>query len=220
MCRYLDHFNGERIWLIRDDERTVDIEDGLFGPGRYIHIENDPELGESKGFVDAISTLPTTGNTFYAHTKGVRYVVDEYLLTPIIQWRNNMYRACLDDIGAIDEALKTYSCAGAYKNKNAEGFWHYSGNYWWVNNNQLFSHNWRRIDNNYYGVENYLGYIFPQKDAFCLAYGDVLAPYFTPDAESMVSCKCRTYKAKGAGPNMAGVCFWCRKPLVYEGRKL
>lgn len=185
LCRYADAFNGRKVVLIKTGGAEEGVE-GLFAPlgdVEFVHVPNDPELGEVVGFLDALDLLKSEDPnevTFYAHTKGVKYKqpLERYMVA-IRSWRNRMYDECLKDPAKIEALLEEYACAGCFLRPSeavqVEGAgWHYAGTFWWVNHARLFTlPGWRDIAQTFWGVEGYLGRHLPVESAHCL-YGEDL----------------------------------------------
>jgi hypothetical protein len=186
LCRYADVFNGRRIILIKNGEKTEDPQkvEASFAPlgeCEFMHYPNDPALGEVVGFVDALSRLESLRPDevmFYAHTKGCKYIgVPDEAMLPIRQWRNRMYIECLTDMEKIERIVAMRPCAGCFRQKGSHpplppnSVWHFAGTFWWVRHDALFSRDWRTVTQHTHGVEAYLGTLFPYTESFCL-YGD------------------------------------------------
>jgi len=221
LSRYVDVFNARKIVVIRSDESTHDPAEvekafSAFKGVEFTHRRNSPVLGEAEGFIEDFAKLYSLRDdemTFYAHTKGVK--VGLRFIAPIRAWRDAMYWSCLHDVSPIEHALQTYACAGAFRalgigaGRNKHG-WHYSGTFWWVLHEPLFTApNWDEIQNNRYGVENYLSDVFPRYRSFCTHFDgdfDLYAPSI------LVGCgTCGLVRTRAATwvEGHAGICTAC-----------
>jgi len=187
LCQYAEAFNGRKIVLIKtgETEDAAKVE-ALFAPlgvVEFIHVPNDPDLGEVTGFIQALELLASTDPneaTFYAHTKGVKYKqpLERYMVA-ICSWRNRMYDECLSDPAKIEALLQQHACVGCFLRSGraiqVEGAaWHYAGTYWWVNHARLFSlPQWPEVAQTFWGVEGYLGRHLPEESAHCLYGADL-----------------------------------------------
>ncbi len=172
--KYYDTFDGKKIIIVREDSSTTvsDVEYwyNLFPKSEIRFVHNNPVLGETLGFLDAIDTIlhyDYTGYTFYAHTKGVTHT-EKDKIKAIRIWRNNMYHACLNIMH-----FNNVSCLGAYginikSPLYPQALWSYVGNFWWVKNAKLIDSDWNKITLDKYGVEGYLGSILPWSEAVCI----------------------------------------------------
>ncbi|KKL15930.1 hypothetical protein LCGC14_2500670 [marine sediment metagenome] len=181
--KYWAIFNGKKIISISVGHglcEASEVESYVgFNDVEFIHVDNCEKLGEVVAFVpvlERVYSLNDTEISFYAHAKGVTpgKSVEELEAEEI--WRNLMYVYCLSDSIKIDAILSHYACAGTFAKYGTHHLpmpvkWHFSGTFFWFNHKQLFSKNWRKIENNRYGVEGYLPLFFEEKNMFCL-FGD------------------------------------------------
>lgn len=142
--------------------------------GDYLILPNDPKLREAKTLVPLLERVQTTDPrevTFFGHTKGVTRPVNPGVT--VHRWADLMYESCLDDWEAVAKVLSSHVSAGSFL-KVGSGFqgsasrWHYSGTFWWVRNSTLFSRDWRKIDQQWWGAESYLSLHVRQEEAGCL----------------------------------------------------
>ena len=221
LSKYVDVFNARKIVVIRSDESTHDLVEvekafSAFEGVEFIHRRNNPVLGEVEGFIEDFGKLYSLRDdemTFYAHTKGVRVGLSSSSIAPVQAWRNAMYWSCLHDVGSIEHALQTSACAGAFRStvgRNKYG-WHYSGNFWWVLHEPLFtSPNWDEIQNDRYGVESYLPDVFPRDRAFCTHYDKAALGLYEP--RILTGCTaCGRVRPRAATwiEGHAGICKIC-----------
>lgn len=180
LLEYAYVFNGRKIVVIRSDKDSVkpaEVE-AVFSEAlpnvEFVHRRNNPRLGEVEGFIQDFGKLYSLRDdeiTFYAHTKGVSYHAegDSVKVQAVRTWRDAMYRGCLGELGRVQEALKTYACAGCFKDIiPGHRRWHYAGTFWWVNHKRLFELDWKSIPETYYGTEQYLGLLIPPESAYTI----------------------------------------------------
>lgn len=155
-----------------------------FFPNRniiWINVDNNPDLGEAKGFVPLIRCVESTDPhevTFYCHAKGVSpgKTVDE--LIAVRTWRQLMYTYCLGDSIRINAVLEKWACCGCFKKYGSHHLstgapWHYSGTFFWFRNDKIFNCvNWDVAINDRYWVESYLSQFIKAEHAFCLFGND------------------------------------------------
>lgn len=189
--QYAGVFNGRKLVILRTGDRLVapgDVKKEFSFDVEFIELPNSTRLQEVSGFIEVLSKLENTNaneKTFYAHTKGVRYKVGDPHIPSIRMWRDVMYESCLSDMDRIDEVLGTYSCCGCFKQRTGSAWdrewscaWVFSGTFWWVNHAPLFSRpDWRSTADSPYGIEAYLGRLFPQEQGFCLTGPLTTDPY-------------------------------------------
>jgi len=182
--RYAEVFTGRRLIIVRTGPGLVpfdEVRTAFSFEAEFIPLPNDPVLHEVSGFLDVLGRLESKDPneaTFYAHTKGVSRRKED--LDLVRRWRDIMYEQCLSDPTKIDQVLATHACCGCFRayggwtpflHRPSE--WHYRGTFWWVRHSALFSADWRTIPASFgrYGVEMYLGCLFPVSRSYCL-YGD------------------------------------------------
>lgn len=174
LLKRIDLFDGVRSIAVVLDGNTDTIEavKRAFGTTRidnWIVQPNRPKLGEVMSFGKLLDTLPKTGRTFYAHAKGVKY--DTFHLK---DWTDQMYRLNLDLPHRPWNALRSHLSAGAFV-QDISSFtplkhrWCYAGTFFWFNNSILDHPEIRTgITQGYWGVEGWLGNIFPRETSFNL----------------------------------------------------
>ena len=130
----------------------------------------------------SVYSLNSNELTFYAHTKGVtRYhnkPKGERTEVPsqdfiCLLWAYTMYSKNLEDFNKISSILNTYSCCGTLKLDRAFSAlsfvpWHYSGAFFWFNNQKLFSRDWQRFYPSIYGLEGYMATHFDTIEAYSI----------------------------------------------------
>ena len=202
LARHAAAFNGKKIVLLKRGgpsnvatagPEAVRAALSALGSVEIIEYENDPELGEVVGFVEALEqrllSYDSNEATFYAHTKGVSYAEETELrhLAAIRRWRNTMYDECLGNIPRVESALMDHVATGCYlRNPAAVKFggkgqlprgldsigWHFAGTFFWFKHSSFFGHpKWRDVGQHRFGVEGHLGTLFRMRDAYCL-YGE------------------------------------------------
>jgi hypothetical protein len=80
----------------------------------------------------------------------------------------------LDDWLAVKRQLDRYPMTGAFKmygrfvTHRQMGDWHYSGTFFWFRNQAVFSRDYARVPDFYYGVEAWPGLLFNGKETGCV----------------------------------------------------
>ena len=80
----------------------------------FLMFENDSKRREGLSFVPMMELLQSGSSqevTFSCHAKGVTHDMRSI----VVEWANAMYHVCLDDWPTIENALETYSMAGAFR---------------------------------------------------------------------------------------------------------
>ena len=230
LCSYSAAFNARKLVLIKTGPGTTpvdEVQDAFrpLGDVEFALYPNVAELGEVSGFIESLSMLESVREdeaTFYAHTKGTKYErIELPNLTAIRRWRNRMYYECLHDPGKIEELLKDHACCGGFKQEGLAPplpksvAWHFAGTFWWVKHSSLFGQtSWRHIRKNFYGVEGYLGALFPSSEAakLCSIPSDRRGGLYTVECEYL--CR-RCGKTFSDWPRLTGpkvkVCKHCFK---------
>ena len=175
-------FNGRKLVVVKTGESmapTAEVQ-SMFPPdAEFILCPNDARLQEVAGFVSSLALLESKRSdeaTFYCHTKGVKYV-DSPNLEAIRGWRLKMLEYCLGDIERVESLLQRHACAGCFRIPcrlppvPPEAKWHYSGTFWWVRHDALFSRDWRTVCDSPYGTEAYLGSLFELNESVCIYDG-------------------------------------------------
>lgn len=189
---YWPVFNGRKLVAVAEDEKSERVEAVLreFG-GRdveFMIVQNYPELGQTASFVDGLSRLESCSSdeaTFYAHAKGQRW--EDARCKRIIGWTDAMLLMNLECPALVDAILSKYCAMGCFKVDWVEhggAPWHYSGSFYWLRHDALFSRKWRNIERSFYGTEGYPGRMFKTEDAFMLTpkyHWDIL--YTSPPDE-------------------------------------
>lgn len=162
LLKRIEQFDGARTIAVatgEDADLLVDVQREFDGAriDNWLEIPNDQNLWEVASFSKMMETLPQrSGFTFYGHGKGVRH--DGQYNTK--KWAEAMYEICLDDPAFVEESLNQYAITGPFKRGDDSGMWHYSGTFFWFRNKDVFSRDWRKIDNNHMGVEFWTRNVF------------------------------------------------------------
>jgi len=187
-------FTGKKYFAIaigrRNEEEldvVVSVIKNIFKDAEFGVVPNDYELRETASLLKLLrANRLNEGITFYGHTKGTT----REGAWAVKAWTEAMYHHCLDRIEEVDEALTQFACCGTFKRYGEftcmppQVQWHYSGTFWWFNNEKLYSRlNWELVPEIRHGAEAYPGWIFRSEEAACL-FADRFqgSPY---DAENM-----------------------------------
>ncbi len=140
----------------------------------FVHLTNDPDKRESLThgpLFSRVESLDPTHVTFYGQAKGVTRPPNH----PAHEWADVLYRTHLDYWPLVAEQLNSFALTGAFKKLGAGwskgqslSSWHYSGSFMWFRNAELFSRNWRTIDDFWGGIEPYPSLHFPVERSGCL----------------------------------------------------
>lgn len=168
-------FNGRKVVAVAEDERTekADLVKAAFGKSdvEILVVRNNPNLGETVAFIEGLSMVESKNPdeaTFYAHAKGQRW--DGKIVDAILRWTDAMFFMNLECPALVDRLLLKYSSMGCFKigGMHGGGSWHYSGSFYWLRHDALFSKNWRDIEMSFYGTEGYPGKMFRADETFAL----------------------------------------------------
>lgn len=178
--QYAPVFTGKKLVIVREGDGLVplgEVRKAFTFDVEFIPLPNDPVLCEVSGFIETLAKLESCNckeATFYAHTKGVSQTKE--LIGAVRKWRDTMYDQCLKDPVRVTQLLDYHATAGCFRSKNSFPTlittpiaWHYSGAFWWAKHSTLFSHpRWREVPQVRFGVEMYLGTLFPIESSACL----------------------------------------------------
>ena len=205
LLRRIDIFNGRRIITVATptaaDARALDRPEAVIEAFAGHDVEfrfapNDPLLREAPHFLPALHAIASTDPAeavFYAHAKGVSHR-DQLAVRA---WTAAMYHHNLDRIDEVRQLLPRWPCVGIAKRhgdfeylcmglhrkewthrKRVWHGWHFSGTFWWVRHDRLFSRpDWDQIDMHAYVVEAYLANFFRSEEAVSLAHDEIDDPY-------------------------------------------
>jgi hypothetical protein len=181
LALHKDAFNGKRLVVVMTDDKT-DPADAVRERGApldatFVESPNDPAMPIRLDFHKYLAEFESTSadeGVFFAHTKGITHI---YAVGAVLAWAECMFRLNLGSPALIDKLFETHEAIGAFQKVGFHGGsnWHYSGGFFWLRHDALFSRDWR---NSYvgdrYGIEGFPGGIVPDLEkAFCL----------TPDAD-------------------------------------
>lgn len=174
-------FNGRRILALVLDEQTEDSTvvrgelAGLFDD--IFELPNDTNIREVVTFeplFSCVQSLDPREATLYAHGKGV-FRLREHRPT-VKRWTEVLYETCMGGWKEAQELLRTRPLAGPFFKLGAAwsphslADWHYSGSWMWFRNRDVFSRDWRRIDQFGYGIETWPALHFAPEEAGRLFY--------------------------------------------------
>lgn len=172
---------GSRAFAPCDSPETVKAAFGHWADQiDFIEMENDPNLREVKPLIPMLERLPSGPNdvTLYAQAKATTYHPGHIAN----HWSDVLYIIYFDYWLLVEEQLRQFACTGAFKKLGAgwsptqhKSDWHYSGSYCWFRNADLFSRNWRQVDQGWSGIEPYPSQHFFAREAGCLFHQDAVS---------------------------------------------
>jgi glycosyl transferase family 2 len=178
--RRMSLFQGRRLVAVAVGPETASAEEvraELHGLDVEVHeFANNPVLKEMATYpwlLEQLSRYTSSGDChYYGHAKGV---TSESWGAGVRRWTSSMYEALLDHWPACSRALQDHVAVGIWqrlweKAHGGKSHWHYSGSHRWVRNADLFSRDWRTMDQAWTGAETHPGIHFGQREAACL-YG-------------------------------------------------
>lgn len=178
LLKRIEQFDGVRsigIAISPDSESAEAVKSAFSGHriDNWVIEPNDAQRGEGVTFFTMLATLPRTGNTFYAHAKGV----SKTPVSPqVTRWAEMMYQSLLDNPSFIRKKLEIFPSVGNFKqhfDKRTCDFgpcdWQFSGTFFWFRNSDALSRlaAFRQIPS-YWGVEYWPGQVFKSDEALCL----------------------------------------------------
>ena len=177
-------FDGKKIACIAMDEETMQLEnvlrlmeDHMVEFDHVIPVINDPKQRETRYFLTMLaSVIDEPGLTFYCHSKGVwqgKSNRDAYRGAK--KWVKLLYEENLGNPAMVDTAMEQYTFGGVLRARKPHRLvpvpWHYSGTFFWINNQKLRNHNWARHAHwGRYGTEAYPGGIVDVNESVCFKY--------------------------------------------------
>lgn len=210
LFKRIDIFNGRRIIAIATGEgcdplRKVDaILSCLFGHAPSYRHEHEQiitkvedTLWENTTFIPLLTKLKGDFDpdsiTFYGHSKGVTrskpghvWAGWEHDLCAHV-WAEAMYHYNLDMIENVESKFnKGYQTVGCFRRIgkwaqfHPDNTWHYSGNFFWVNQTSLFKRDWTKIEPTKFGPEGYVGSLFHLEESACLRFDNVRCEPYQP----------------------------------------
>ena len=159
--------------------------------------KNSTKLREAATWPKLLSALKDEpGVTFACHAKGVTHSLDSV----VIQWADVMWQTCLDDMESVLRALSQYPMAGSFKRygqfrTNGNHRRYYSGTFYWFRNQDVFSRDWSRIDQRFFGNESWPGLHFKPTEAACLFCDDAPDLYKSNSWNDRVSEEWNNWRA-------------------------
>lgn len=133
------------------------------------------ERSRPRGFLEALALLESKNPdeaTFYAHAKGTSKAPNDSVLPCVLQWANAMYALCLSMPEKVEAALRISPAVGCFRQIwwALKVPWHFSGTFFWLRHDALFSRNWRVLGDGggSHGVEAFPGQHFQVGESYCL----------------------------------------------------
>ena len=107
--------------------------------------------------------------TFACHAKGATHSADSIT----VKWAERQYHVCLDDWFTVHRTLERFSMAGAFRKFGefttpGNHRWHYSGTNYWFRHDDVFSRDWQKLDQHFFGTESWPGRMFKPEEVACL----------------------------------------------------
>lgn len=177
-------FNGKRVISLAIDKcneslisevtsSAVDIFDEVH------RFENNPKLREVVTFEHLFGRVESENEneaTLYAHSKGTSRTSRQ-----IRRWCGVLYTTLVDHWPVVQEILQKYPLAGSFKKvgigwpvQESHSQWHYSGSWFWFRNVDLFSKNWKLIEQFAHGIETYPSLHFREDEAGCVFWQGII----------------------------------------------
>jgi hypothetical protein len=234
LAPYLPVFDGRLLVVIRTGDDLVDpdtVKAYFPAEAEFVCLPNNARLGEVDHFIELLETFAPLAEDealFYAHTKGVRHEREPHQMWPIVKWRRYMLKECLSDPKSIDIVLSLNPCCGTYfwqESKTNARFipfrqyrhWHFAGAFWWVNLKRLFAKpDWRRMNNNRFGLEDYLPLHFKPEEAFKLGLPRPERPYDMAWVYHCRACGVSFSAMTSVDHPARPPCVLCKKPSEPE----
>lgn len=196
LFKRIEIFNGRRIFAIAygdgcDNLHKVEtiINQFIEPQSAYIlPIEIEDALWENTTFIPLLAKLlkenfDPDSITFYGHSKGVTRSKPDHVWKGydsdicVHAWANAMYHLNLDKqhLAKVEAAFGVgYSTVGSFRRVGTwphfhpDNTWHFSGNFWWVNQTSLFKREWTKIEPTKFGPEGYLGSLYHLGESACI----------------------------------------------------
>jgi hypothetical protein len=213
LCKRWHLFNGKKIIALAHDHMTLNhrtIKKLLPPDAEIFLVLNDTRLREAASFPLLLRQVQSHDEhtaTFYCHGKGTSQTHNGNPQTrlAITYWAIRMYHHLLDDWDAVNDALRTKSCAGIYKidytNTDRGGMtsptggpwgeWHYAGSFFWFRHDHIFRNpKWSMIPDDSYAAEAWLGTFIDSDSAATLyqpypAKADPQPNYYDPKTHGL-----------------------------------
>lgn len=230
----IDLFNGRRIFAIAVDHTTDtfdEVESVLTGHRcEILQFANRRDLGEVVAFKTLLERVKTTNPneiTYYCHAKGASKQHSDQL-PQIRRWADAMNEVLLDGIDDVQEALKTKTFAGAFRQISAQfpsGLtasynWHYPGTFFWFRHDIVFTNTtWDKVAEQYWGSEAWPGTQCPASQSACLLMDRVkLASLYTArswDTEAQPALDVWRQKRMGRSKPSVSIVTMCKGRLQH-----
>lgn len=177
---YIHVFDGEKIACIALDDPSVASKQALLEKlsilkkfDDIILVKNHATDRESVSLISLLEKIEGHKNslTFYGHNKGSTWPLDECLKN----WIFSMYFFNLEDeyVKEVENCLRdNFTTSGILKkdwkwnSPEILGDWHYSGAFFWINNEKFFKCDWRSFQRGRMSLESYLGQRIPSSQAY------------------------------------------------------
>jgi len=168
---YIHIFDGKKIVYIALDNLDDSIKNTILKNfsvlskfDDVIFTNNHSTDRESVTFIELLESVKDCEDsmTFYAHNKGSTWPLDNCLKN----WIFSMFFFNLDDLYLKEtetQLKQNYTTSGILKKDckwhcpSIEGEWHYSGAFFWINNEKFFNYDWRKFKRGRMSIESYLG---------------------------------------------------------------
>lgn len=146
--------------------------------------------------------------TFHCHGKGAKHKCrpDDTKKT-VFRWAAAMYETLLS-WPHVEPELQRYAMVGNFwchlvpkSGQGQWGPWHYSGNYFWFRNADVFARDWRNVPQIYGGTEAWCGNLFAQKETACLVGEGVHSLYVKDYFDKTIEPLLETWRKIRPPPN-------------------
>lgn len=177
-------FNGKRIVAIATSEETDSpevVKEYLKDlDAEFIVVPNHSGLREVATWLpmlEHVFSVKPDELTFTCHAKGVRHSMQPTEIggknTTVFDWAYIMYQSTLDYWPLIQELLQTNCMAGSFRRFGefttpGNNRWHYSGTFYWFRHKDVFTNQWRKVDQKFFGTESWPGYLFQPSETACI----------------------------------------------------
>jgi hypothetical protein len=137
----------------------------------FIVKPNDPQLREMVLFEDLFGRVAVPdpqAAVFFGQAKGVTRPVNPGV--SVHPWTRMLYASCLDYWPLVAQSLAGYPVTGSFKKVGRAGMssFHYSGSFYWLRADSLFSRDWRKSARDWWGIEQWPGIQCRAEEAGCL----------------------------------------------------
>lgn len=173
-------FTGKKVIAIASDHSTIDVERVMrrFPPdAEFIRVRNVVKRREMHSFEQLMESVLTRGDrTFWCHGKGSTRGTD----TTAHDWCDLMFHCLCDYPSLIDKILMTAPIVGIMRrfgNHFVDCPWHYSGTFYWFDNDEALARDWRKNPQDGWGTEKWPGCHFTREEACCLFMENAGDPY-------------------------------------------